>query len=139
MVRILNKKDDEFPILTLEGQLIYNVELNTKYVEPGYYASDNCDFDLTSKVEVNGSVDTSKEGKYILIYSVSDSSGNVTRKERTINVRKDINNDDSLPGIIYLTFNDGPSSTITPKILDILKEKNVKATFFVINKDDDLK
>lgn len=35
-------------------------------------------------------------------------------------------------GIAYLTFDDGPSTTITPQILDILKEKNVKATFFVI-------
>ena len=33
--------------------------------------------------------------------------------------------------VAYLTFDDGPSAN-TPKILDILKEKNVKATFFVI-------
>lgn len=36
--------------------------------------------------------------------------------------------------IIYLTFDDGPSTT-TNKILDILKEKNVKATFFLIGKE----
>lgn len=35
--------------------------------------------------------------------------------------------------IIYLTFDDGPSSNITPRVLDILKNNNVKATFFVIN------
>ena len=34
---------------------------------------------------------------------------------------------------IYLTFDDGPSNDITPQILDILKEENVHATFFVIN------
>lgn len=33
---------------------------------------------------------------------------------------------------IYLTFDDGPSPN-TPKILEILKRYNVKATFFVIN------
>lgn len=33
---------------------------------------------------------------------------------------------------IYLTFDDGPSETVTNKILDILKQENVKATFFVI-------
>ena len=32
--------------------------------------------------------------------------------------------------VIYLTFDDGPSGN-TPKILDILKQENVKATFFV--------
>lgn len=34
--------------------------------------------------------------------------------------------------VAYLTFDDGPSINVTPKILDILKEENVKATFFVI-------
>lgn len=33
--------------------------------------------------------------------------------------------------VIYLTFDDGPSP-ITNKILDILKEKDVKATFFLM-------
>lgn len=36
--------------------------------------------------------------------------------------------------IAYLTFDDGPSPNVTPKILDILKEENVKASFFVIGK-----
>lgn len=31
----------------------------------------------------------------------------------------------------FLTFDDGPSS-VTPRILDILKQENVKATFFVL-------
>lgn len=33
---------------------------------------------------------------------------------------------------VYLTFDDGPSKDITPKILDILKQYDVKATFFVL-------
>ena len=36
--------------------------------------------------------------------------------------------------IAYLTFDDGPNNSITPKVLDILKDENVKATFFVIGK-----
>lgn len=36
--------------------------------------------------------------------------------------------------IAYLTFDDGPSKVATAKILDILKEEEVKATFFVIGK-----
>ena len=34
--------------------------------------------------------------------------------------------------VIHLTFDDGPSSSVTPQILDILKENNIKATFFVL-------
>lgn len=36
---------------------------------------------------------------------------------------------------IYLTFDDGPSDRVTPKILDILKDENVKATFFIVGKN----
>lgn len=37
--------------------------------------------------------------------------------------------------ILYLTFDDGPSPETTEKILDILKERNIKATFFVIGEN----
>ena len=36
--------------------------------------------------------------------------------------------------IAYLTFDDGPTLKSTPKILDILSEEDVKATFFVVGK-----
>lgn len=36
--------------------------------------------------------------------------------------------------IFSLTFDDGPDVQITPDVLDILKEKNVKATFFLIGR-----
>lgn len=36
--------------------------------------------------------------------------------------------------VAYLTFDDGPSVSVTPEILDILEEEEVKATFFVIGK-----
>lgn len=34
--------------------------------------------------------------------------------------------------VIALTFDDGPSADFTPAILDILKEKQIKATFFIL-------
>jgi cellulose synthase/poly-beta-1,6-N-acetylglucosamine synthase-like glycosyltransferase/spore germination protein YaaH/peptidoglycan/xylan/chitin deacetylase (PgdA/CDA1 family) len=36
------------------------------------------------------------------------------------------------PNKVALTFDDGPDPEWTPKILDVLKEKNAKATFFLI-------
>jgi len=38
----------------------------------------------------------------------------------------------SSPNKIAITFDDGPDPEWTPKILDVLKQKNVKATFFLI-------
>lgn len=34
---------------------------------------------------------------------------------------------------VYLTFDDGPSTVVTNRILDTLKEENVKATFFIVS------
>lgn len=36
--------------------------------------------------------------------------------------------------VVYLTFDDGPSTTVTPRILDILEHEGVDATFFVVGK-----
>jgi peptidoglycan/xylan/chitin deacetylase (PgdA/CDA1 family) len=60
--------------------------------------------------------------------SYSSLKNNVNKSSSTGTIPKSIK-------VAYLTFDDGPSN-LTPKILDILKSKNVKATFFVIGKDD---
>jgi cellulose synthase/poly-beta-1,6-N-acetylglucosamine synthase-like glycosyltransferase/peptidoglycan/xylan/chitin deacetylase (PgdA/CDA1 family)/spore germination protein YaaH len=39
------------------------------------------------------------------------------------------------PGLVALTFDDGPDADWTPKILDILKQKGVPATFFVVGEN----
>jgi len=36
------------------------------------------------------------------------------------------------PGVVALSFDDGPDPEWTPKVLDILKQKNVKGTFLMI-------
>ena len=36
---------------------------------------------------------------------------------------------------IAMTFDDGPSPQLTPRLLDILKERNIKATFFVVGQN----
>ena len=39
------------------------------------------------------------------------------------------------PGLVALTFDDGPDPNWTPRVLDILKEKKVPGTFFVIGEN----
>jgi peptidoglycan-N-acetylglucosamine deacetylase len=36
---------------------------------------------------------------------------------------------------IAITFDDGPNAELTPKLLDMLKERGIKATFFVVGKN----
>ena len=40
-----------------------------------------------------------------------------------------------ITGTAYLTFDDGPSRTLTPGILDILAEEGIKATFFILPRE----
>src|SRR6185503_11359877 len=39
------------------------------------------------------------------------------------------------PGLIALTFDDGPDSKWTPRILDVLKREHVPGTFFIIGEN----
>ena len=39
------------------------------------------------------------------------------------------------PGIIYLTFDDGPIPVVTPWVLDLLDKFEVKATFFLVGQN----
>lgn len=138
--REIIKRDDEKPTITLIGPSTKYVLLNSNYTDQGVLAEDNCDKDISKKVVLSGSVDTSKKGTYKLVYEVKDSSGNSSKIERKVVVYDKASSISGVAktGTIYLTFDDGPSSTITPGILKILKEKGVKATFFVINHSDSL-
>ena len=132
--------DKEKPVIELTGKKINVIYAGKSYTEEGYKAKDNSDGDVSSKVVVDSkSVDYNKEGNYKITYSVKDTTGNEGTAEREILVRKQ--NASNLtcgePGVIYLTFDDGPSATTTPKILDTLKKYSVKATFFVTNKGPD--
>ncbi len=131
-VRKLIRKDVERPKITLTGGNNLTLIKNSEYKELGYKAYDNCLGDITKKVIVSGSVDTTKTGTYQIVYKVEDSMGNSTSVKRIVNVI-----DSSNAGIIYLTFDDGPKNGTTNVILDILKEEGVKATFFVTNSGPD--
>ncbi len=65
------------------------------------------------KLSANGNIDSGENNR-----DYSNSSNNYNRENKKT---------------VYLTFDDGPSKN-TDKILDILKEYNIKATFFVLGK-----
>lgn len=133
--RKINRKDETPPTITLTGGYTVYTTINTSYDELGYTATDDCDGDLTSQVVITGNVDTTKLGTYQKTYTVKDSAGNETTVTRTVVVRNQTSSTSSYcggePGVIYLTFDDGPNAYYTPVILDVLKKYNVKATFFV--------
>lgn len=141
--RKVNLIDEVPPIITLNGDTDVSIIMGNQYKEQGAKATDEKNGDLTSKIQIENNVNTSKIGKYTVTYKVSDNSGNEAIKIRNVSVVEKIeqpkpttNENKEKSGVIYLTFDDGPSSSITPKILDILKKKNIKATFFILNYDN---
>lgn len=132
--------DKEAPKIALIGEGIINIYVGDEYKEPGYIITDNCDNEVSNKISVTGDINTNQVGRYTLTYSVTDNSGNNTVVTREINVIEPYTPPaiDGRGKTIYLTFDDGPSASITPSLLRILKEENVKATFFVTNHSDSL-
>ena len=137
-VRIIRYDDPIAPELTLAGDANITITAGSAYEEPGFSATDNCDGDLTAKVQVSGELNTDVAGTYTLTYTVSDNYNNTVSATRTVTVkRKSGPTAPTTPsptggGVIYLTFDDGPSAH-TARLLDILDKYNVKATFFVVN------
>lgn len=140
VVRKIIYDDPIAPTLVLKGKKSITIKQGKKYKEPGYTAMDNCDGDLTKKVKITGKVNVDEPGTYTLQYSVVDAYKNKTTVARVVEVKAkktaapqpDVV--EPTGKVIYLTFDDGPGPR-TPELLDILKEYNVKATFFVMNTD----
>ena len=139
VTRQIIKEDKTPPVITLKNkeETIYQ---GNPYKESGATATDNCDTDLSNKINISGTVDTNKTGTYTITYEVTDSSGNkgtATKKVKVISKKTTNSTSSSKKGVIYLTFDDGPNEGTTNIILDILKSEGVKATFFVTGNGPD--
>ncbi|APH24655.1 TPA: polysaccharide deacetylase family protein [Clostridium botulinum] len=72
-----------------------------------------------------------KKSIYLLLFLALIFSGVIAFNYK---VKADKKEDISDNKEVYLTFDDGPSDKTTENILDVLKENDVKATFFIIGK-----
>ncbi|HYE83147.1 MAG TPA: polysaccharide deacetylase family protein [Clostridia bacterium] len=71
------------------------------------------------------------------VFSAADEGYDIVNDNTSLNnevIDSDIGKtvEDKASRIAYLTFDDGLDSKVTPQILDILKEYDVKATFFIL-------
>ena len=121
------------PVITLVGDAAMTVDAAFAFEDPGAMARDSSGQDLTDRITVEGEVIPYLVGEYVLTYAVADEHGAKAQAQRTVTVVPV-----ALPQVvqppkktIYLTFDDGPGPS-TEKLLDILKQYDVKATFFVV-------
>ena len=101
-----NKQNENYNIISSEN--------NTK----------NIISNLESSSNVNINQNTSNTG-------IKEDIKNNPRKEKFVENVDDIYNGEEGKRV-FLTFDDGPSISVTPHILDTLKKYNIKATFFVL-------
>ena len=79
--------DQHIPVITLEGDLTINMDRYSKYIEPGYTATDKIDGNITTDVKVNNNVNPKRLGTYTVTYNVKDKEGNYAKTAtRTVNV-----------------------------------------------------
>ena len=74
------------PVITLNGDSVVELYLNSYYDDPGATAFDAEDGDLSDSIVVTGTYDSSTVDSYVLAYSVTDSDGNQSVEIRTIRV-----------------------------------------------------
>ena len=72
------------PVINLNGEAYIEIYVGDVFIDPGATAFDQEDGDLSSMIQISGSVDTSISDIYTLIYSVSDSDGNTTQTIRDV-------------------------------------------------------
>ena len=76
------------PVITLEGENPYTLDLNGTYIEQGFTVDDNADGEIdVNNVTITNNIDVNTAGTYEVSYSVTDGAGNNTVVIRTVNVQ----------------------------------------------------
>lgn len=112
---------------------------------------DELEDDVVYKLNAKALIAKLINGKDALKSASTRELGIISETEDTVEIKDTVETEDTIEAkntleeepkpkenpnvkVAYLTFDDGPSTTVTPQILDILNEYDIKATFFVLGK-----
>jgi peptidoglycan/xylan/chitin deacetylase (PgdA/CDA1 family)/spore germination protein YaaH/GT2 family glycosyltransferase len=96
--------------------------------------SASLDVDFDGKGEILHVAATPKPGKRT--FSIDPDTGLIANEQYDVMPSAyEIQRYGAHPGLVALTFDDGPDPRWTPQILDVLKAKGVKATFFDVGQN----
>jgi len=86
--RIITIKDLVKPVITLNGEAEETLKLGEKYIEKRAIVMDDCDGDISDKLQITGNVDVNTLGTYTITYKVMDAAGNSDTVTRTVNIKE---------------------------------------------------
>jgi large repetitive protein len=87
VTRTINVVDTTLPVITMLGDNPITLECGDNYTDAGATATDTCDGDLTSSLNIVNPVDENTTGVYTVTYNVSDNASNAALEvTRTVNV-----------------------------------------------------
>lgn len=110
-----------------ENRVLTNAQTSEESSSEESITEENKGQALSTEENNNSYVDEDSED----VMEVFHNTESVLKGEKKYPVRTDGKK------VAYLTFDDGPSTTNTPKVLDILKANNINATFFVTGQQID--
>jgi len=97
---------------------VYGSYLNSSHLYEEHEKPDLCQLASSFNAEINKSSEA-----YGGVFEAKEDFLSINAEEiKTYNQSK----------VVFLTFDDGPSENVTPAILDVLDEYEIKATFFVL-------
>jgi hypothetical protein len=88
VVIVVTPPDTTAPVITLNGDAVMPIIVNTTFTDPGATATD--DVDGTVSVSVSGTVDNTQIGSYTLTYTATDAASNTATLTRKVNVATNI-------------------------------------------------
>ncbi|RIJ69607.1 hypothetical protein CW357_07510 [Rummeliibacillus sp. TYF005] len=86
--------------------------------------------DQTLTIYYNSSILSKNITKIKAVHIPLSSINNIVAQPYKVKVKKAVQKKPTK--VVALTFDDGPSNTVTPKVLKILKKHHAKATFFMV-------
>jgi hypothetical protein len=106
-VRSVEVADTKAPVITLNGASAMTLECGSSYTEPSATAADACTGNVSSRLNITGTVNTAVVGTYTKNYGVTDASGNAATASRTVTVRDTVAPTVTLAGSATMTLAQG--------------------------------
>ena len=104
VTRTVEVLDNKQIVMNLNGSAHTYVKQNQKYIESGCHAIDKTEGNLTDKVKIEGNVDTSKPGKYEVVYKVKNKQGVECSRKRIVQVVSDQDFKENVNGIPVMMY-----------------------------------